>query len=98
MQTGGLSGRNQEFALAAAIAIDGLEDTLILSAGTDGTDGPTKAAGALADGGSIARSQHNAAEALANNDSYPFFESLGDLIITGATGTNVMDLHLILAG
>jgi hydroxypyruvate reductase len=94
----GTGGRNQEFVLAAAMAIDGLEDTLILSAGTDGTDGPTKAAGALADGSSIARSQHNAAEALANNDSYPFFESLGDLVITGATGTNVMDLHLILAG
>jgi hydroxypyruvate reductase len=94
----GMGGRNQEFALAAAIDIDGLEDTLILSAGTDGTDGPTKAAGAMADGSSIARSLRNAAEALSNNDAYPFFEELGDLVITGATGTNVMDLHLILAG
>jgi hydroxypyruvate reductase len=94
----GMGGRNQEFALAAAIAMDGLEDTLILSAGTDGTDGPTKAAGAMADGHSVARSQYSAAESLANNDAYPFFEDLGDLVITGATGTNVMDLHLILAG
>lgn len=94
----GTGGRNQEFALAAAMAIDGLEDTLILSAGTDGTDGPTKAAGAMADGNSLARSQLSAADALANNDSYPFFDNLGDLVITGATGTNVMDLHLILAG
>jgi hydroxypyruvate reductase len=94
----GLGGRNQEFALAAAIDIDGLEDTLILSAGTDGTDGPTKAAGAVADGTTVTRAARNASEALANNDAYPFFEDLGDLLITGATGTNVMDLHLILAG
>jgi len=94
----GLGGRNQEFALAAAIDIDGLEDTLILSAGTDGTDGPTKAAGAVADGTTVARAARNASEALANNDAYPFFEELGDLLITGATGTNVMDLHLILTG
>jgi len=94
----GLGGRNQEFALAAAIDIDGLEDTLILSAGTDGTDGPTKAAGAVADGTTVARAARNASEALANNDAYPFFEDLGDLLITGATGTNVMDLHLILTG
>jgi hydroxypyruvate reductase len=92
----GTGGRNQEFALAAAVGIAGLEDTLILSAGTDGTDGPTKAAGAVADGATVERSQKNAVEALANNDAWPFFEELGDLIVTGATGTNVMDLHLIL--
>ena len=92
----GKGGRNQEFALAAAIDIAGLKDTLILSAGTDGTDGPTAAAGALADGNTVARSTRSAAEALAKNDSYPFFAELGDLIITGSTGTNVMDLHLIL--
>jgi glycerate 2-kinase len=92
----GKGGRNQEFALAAAIDIAGLEDTLILSVGTDGTDGPTDAAGAMADGGSVSRSQRSAAEALAANDSYSFFEELGDLILTGSTGTNVMDLHLIL--
>ncbi|HYA17812.1 MAG TPA: glycerate kinase [Bryobacteraceae bacterium] len=92
----GKGGRNQEFALAAAIDIAGMEDTVILSIGTDGTDGPTDAAGAIADGTTVARSQRSAAEALAANDSYPFFEELGDLIVTGSTGTNVMDLHLML--
>jgi hydroxypyruvate reductase len=92
----GKGGRNQEFALAAAIDIAGLEGTLILSAGTDGTDGPTDAAGAIADGETCRRSKMDAAQALAQNDSYPFFEKLGDLVITGSTGTNVMDLHLVL--
>ncbi len=86
----GKGGRNQEFVLAAAIDIAGLEDTLILSAGTDGSDGPTDAAGAMANGATLARSSRNAAEALANNDAYPYFEDLGDLIVTRATGTNVM--------
>jgi hydroxypyruvate reductase len=94
----GKGGRNQEFVLAAAIDIADMEDTLILSVGTDGTDGPTDAAGAIADGATLNRSQRKAADALAANDSYPFFEELGDLIITGSTGTNVMDLHLILVG
>ncbi len=92
----GRGGRNQEFALAAAIDIAGLENVVILSAGTDGTDGPTEAAGAVADGDTTGRSTLDAAEALAANDSNPYFEALGDLIITGSTGTNVMDLHLIL--
>jgi glycerate 2-kinase len=99
MQDGhGTGGRNQEFALAAAIDIAGLEDVLILSAGTDGSDGPTDAAGAMADGTTIARAQLNAAEALANHDAYPLFQETGDLVITGSTGTNVMDLHLALIG
>jgi glycerate 2-kinase len=92
----GKGGRNQEFALAAALDIAGLKDTLILSAGTDGTDGPTDAAGALADGDTLRKSRRDARSALRNNDSYPFFEDLHDLVITGPTGTNVMDLHLIL--
>jgi glycerate 2-kinase len=92
----GKGGRNQEFALAAALDIAGLEDTLILSAGTDGTDGPTDAAGAMADGATIARGHLSADEALSGHDAYPFFADTGDLVITGATGTNVMDLHLIL--
>ena len=92
----GKGGRNQEFALAAAIDLAGLKGTLILSAGTDGTDGPTDAAGAIADGDTVSRSRRNAAEDLRNNDSYPFFQDLKDLIVTGPTGTNVMDLHLIL--
>jgi len=94
----GQGGRNQEFALAAAIDIAGVRDVLILSAGTDGTDGPTDAAGAMADGETVERSRSTAAEALRNHDSYPFFKDLGDLIVTGPTGTNVMDIHLILAG
>lgn len=95
----GMGGRNQEFALAAALEIGGLRDTLILSGGTDGTDGPTDATGAIADGTTLARAQAlglNAAAFLANNDSYHFFEPLGDLIKTGPTGTNVADIHLIL--
>jgi glycerate 2-kinase len=92
----GKGGRNQEFALAAAIDAAGLEDILILSAGTDGTDGPTDAAGAFADGTTVARAKLDASEALANHDAYPFFAELGDLLTTGSTGTNVMDLHLIL--
>ncbi len=91
----GLGGRNQEFALAAALDIAGLRDTLILSAGTDGTDGPTDAAGAMVDGTTLARGR-DAAAFLANNDSYHFFEAIGDLIKTGPTGTNVADIHLIL--
>jgi glycerate 2-kinase len=94
----GKGGRNQEFALAAAIDLEGLENTLILSAGTDGTDGPTDAAGALADGKTVGRASRSAAIALRNNDAYPYFAELKDLIITGSTGTNVMDLHLILVG
>jgi glycerate 2-kinase len=91
----GLGGRNQEFALAAAIEIAGLPGTVILSGGTDGADGPTDAAGAIADGTTIARGP-NAAAFLANNDSYHYFEALGDLIKTCPTGTNVADIQLIL--
>jgi glycerate 2-kinase len=93
----GLGGRNQEFVLAAAIDIAGLHETVILSAGTDGTDGPTDAAGAIADGATLQRNP-DAARYLAANDSYHYFESLGDLIVTGPTNTNVMDVHLILVG
>jgi hydroxypyruvate reductase len=92
----GLGGRNQEFALAAAIDIAGLTDGVVLSAGTDGTDGPTDAAGAIADGTTIERARLDAAAFLANNDSYHFFESVGDLIKTGPTGTNVADVRIIL--
>ncbi len=95
----GLGGRNQEFVLAAAIEIQGLENVVVLSAGTDGTDGKTDAAGALADGLTIQRAnklQMKAQDYLQNNDSYHFFEKLDDLIKTGPTNTNVMDLRLIL--
>ncbi len=95
----GLGGRNQEFALAAALDIAGLEDVVILSGGTDGSDGPTDAAGAVVDGSTIARAEAaglNAAQSLKNNDSYHFFEPLGDLIKTGPTGTNVADVQIVL--
>ena len=99
LQGPGKGGRNQEFALAAALDIAGLKGVVILSAGTDGTDGPTDAAGAFADGNTVARAKTLGMEAqnyLAQNNSYPFFKKLGDLFITGPTGTNVMDLRLIL--
>jgi hydroxypyruvate reductase len=96
----GKGGRNQEFALSAAIAIDGLRDVLVASAGTDGTDGPTDAAGARADGGTMRRAEalgYDLRDHLGRNDSYIVFQALGDLIKTGPTGTNVMDVHLLLA-
>ncbi len=95
----GLGGRNQELALAAAMAIDGLPDTLIAALGTDGTDGPTDAAGAIVTGETVERGRSIGLEAaayLAANDSYHYFQQLGDLISTGPTGTNVNDLVFIL--
>jgi hydroxypyruvate reductase len=95
----GLGGRNQEMALQAAMGIAGLPRTLFLAAGTDGTDGPTNAAGAYAFGSTIERAEKlemNAMEFLERNDSYHFFQPLEDLLISGPTGTNVMDIHLLL--
>ncbi|MBI4908051.1 MAG: glycerate kinase [Acidobacteria bacterium] len=97
----GKGGRNQEFALAAAIEIEGLRDIVLLSAGTDGNDGPTDAAGALCDGQTVARATAaglNAAAFLADNNSYAYFDAIGDLIRTGPTNTNVMDVRLALIG
>jgi len=97
----GLGGRNQEFALATALAIDGLERVVVLSGGTDGTDGPTDAAGAIADGATVRRAKEiglDVDRALKENDSYRLFKRLGDLLITGPTFTNVMDLHIMLVG
>ena len=96
---GGLGGRNQEFALAAALHIEGLEGVVILSGGTDGTDGPTDAAGGVVDSGTLRRATANGLDAgdyLRRNDSYHFLQSTGDLLITGPTYTNVMDLHVML--
>jgi glycerate 2-kinase len=96
----GLGGRNQELALAAALSIAGLEDVAVLSVGTDGTDGPTDAAGAIATGRTVTRAAEKGLQPLsylAENDAYHFFQSLGDLIITGPTNTNVNDLLLVLA-
>jgi glycerate-2-kinase len=91
----GSGGRNQEFALVVAREIAGLNDVVVLAAGTDGTDGPTDATGAFADGRSweTARGLDLDPEALlANNDSYHIFEPLSSLLKTGPTGTNVNDL------
>ena len=95
----GLGGRNQEFVLAAAMDIDGLDKLVVLSAGTDGSDGPTDAAGAIADGETISRAKQlnlNSLKYLQNNDSYHFFEKLDDLVKTGPTNTNVMDIRIVL--
>jgi hydroxypyruvate reductase len=95
----GVGGRNQEFALAAAIKIDGMDRVVILSGGTDGTDGPTDAAGAIVDDTTLGRARAAGLDAeafLRNNDSYHFFQSTGDLLMTGPTYTNVMDLHVML--
>jgi len=95
----GLGGRNQEMALSAALEIASLEDVMIIPLATDGTDGPTDAAGAIADGSTLRRASLllqdmglSATQYLADNDSYHFFQQLGDLLITGPTNTNVNDL------
>lgn len=96
----GLGGRNQEFSLASALELAGLpERVLVLSGGTDGNDGPTSAAGAIVDPLTLERGAAlgmRAAEYLENNDSYHFFERTGELLVTGPTKTNVMDVRLIL--
>ncbi len=100
VQGSGLGGRNMEFVLRSAIEIAGLPNMLIASIGTDGTDGPTDAAGAIADGTTLQRARQKGLaveQYLANNDSYHFFEALGDLVKTGPTRTNVMDARIILA-
>ena len=93
----GLGGRNQEFVLAAALEIAGMDGIVIFSAGTDGSDGPTDAAGAIADGATLGR-KPDARQYLDRNDSYRYFEALGDLVMTGPTNTNVMDVRLLLVG
>jgi len=96
----GRGGRNQELALAAALALDGVPNVLLAALGTDGTDGPTDAAGAVVTGETAARARAqglDAATHLTNNDAYSFFDALGDLIRPGPTGTNVNDLLFIFA-
>ncbi len=97
----GRGGRSQELALAAALELDGGPPTALLAAGTDGNDGPTGAAGAYADEGTLARSRRaglDARAALAANDSHAFFRAEGGLFVTGPTRTNVMDLALVRVG
>ncbi len=95
----GKGGRNTELALVFGMEIKGLSGITFLSAGTDGTDGATDAAGAFVDGQTVAKAARaglDAWEYLNNNDSYTFFSRTGDLFITGPTGTNVMDIQIIL--
>lgn len=99
IQGNGKGGRNQELALAFAIAVDGWEKIAFISAGTDGTDGPTDAAGAIVDGltcGKALLANLNPYTFLANNDSNSFFEPIGGLLKTGPTRTNVMDIMCII--
>ncbi|MBW2242573.1 MAG: DUF4147 domain-containing protein [Deltaproteobacteria bacterium] len=94
----GRGGRSQELALAAALALEGAPNIDLLAAGTDGTDGPTDAAGAFADAGSVARGRAAGVDArsrLEDNDAYTFFAAEGGLVVTGPTRTNVMDLVLL---
>ncbi|MEM0357126.1 MAG: glycerate kinase [Candidatus Bathyarchaeia archaeon] len=95
----GKGGRNQEIALAAALKIKSLDGCVVASLSTDGVDGPTDAAGALADGKTVARAESagfRAEDFLAENDSYNFFSKLDDLIFTGPTGTNVNDISVVI--
>jgi len=97
----GKGGRNQEIALAAALEISGSKDVTVLSFSTDGIDGPTEAAGAIADGATVERAAERgmvAERQLANNDTYPLFKKLGDLVVTGPTGTNVNDVSIAITG
>lgn len=94
----GKGGRNQEMALAAAIGLQGVPDVAILCLATDGTDGPTDAAGGLIDGDTLRRGEAAGMDArrhLADNDSYHYLKATGDLLITGPTRTNVNDLAII---
>lgn len=95
----GRGGRCQEFALAGAIALAGIEGVVLLVGGTDGTDGPTDAAGAVVDGETAAaatRAGIDLRERLAENDAYRALEPLGALLFTGPTRTNVMDIAVLL--
>jgi hydroxypyruvate reductase len=95
----GMGGRNQEFVLAAILALEGTGPVTVLSAGTDGIDGPTDAAGAIGDSGSLERATGlglDARRSLDDNDSYRFFDPLEALLKTGPTGTNVMDVRVLL--
>ena len=96
----GKGGRNQELALAAVDQLDGLRNVMLISMATDGDDGPTDAAGAVVTGETAQRAQSlglDATDHLSRNDAYPFFETLGDLLKTGPTGTNVNDLVFLVA-
>jgi glycerate 2-kinase len=95
----GRGGRCQEFALAAALGLQSDESLVVLAAGTDGTDGPTDAAGGLVDAATVARGRAagvEAVQALADNDAHAFLTAAGAAVVTGPTNTNLLDLYLIL--
>ena len=97
----GLGGRNQELALAAAPGLVGLSYAALISVGSDGTDGPTDAAGGYVDGDTLAAlsaARLNIHEVLADNDAYSALKAVGGLIRTGPTGTNVNDVSIALIG
>jgi glycerate 2-kinase len=97
----GRGGRCQEFALAAALSIEGDDGLTVLAAGTDGTDGPTDAAGAVVDGSTVTRGRRAGLDmraALDDNDAYRVLRATGDLIVTGPTNTNLLDLYLVVRG
>ena len=97
----GKGGRNQEMALAAAIGMEGLENVLFFSLGSDGTDGPTDAAGGFANGNTAEAMKVNGidpADALENNDAFHALLAAGSLLFTGPTGTNVNDISVLLIG
>jgi glycerate-2-kinase len=96
----GKGGRNQEIALSGALKIDAMDGVVVASISTDGVDGPTDAAGAIADGKTLPRAHElrlNPRKFLVENDSYNFFNKLDDIIFTGSTGTNVCDVSVIVA-
>jgi glycerate 2-kinase len=95
----GRGGRCQEFALASALALEAGESLVVLAAGTDGTDGPTDAAGALVDAATVARGRREGADAvraLRDNDAHAFLSAAGACLVSGPTNTNLLDLYLIL--
>jgi len=95
----GRGGRCQEWALAAALELARGDGLVALAAGTDGTDGPTDAAGGFADAMTVARGERagrSARAALDDNDAYTFLAHAGDLVVTGPTNTNLLDVYLVL--
>ncbi|OGK08214.1 MAG: hypothetical protein A2W80_14230 [Candidatus Riflebacteria bacterium GWC2_50_8] len=97
---GGRGGRNQELALAAVERLSGIDNVLLAALATDGIDGPTDACGAIVDGYTLAAAQRRGLDPeqfLQNNDAYNFFNALGELVVTGYTGSNVNDIYILLA-
>ena len=97
----GLGGRNQEFALSASEGIAGMDGVVVASLGSDGTDGPTDAAGGIVDGQTSAKLKAKGisiAEVLRNNDAYNALKAVDALLMTGPTGTNVNDVAIALIG